>query len=626
VSAIFQFPFVFGVPVLPASRVIAVDPGSRCVKVVLAEVFLKRVRILRREILDLPGPGVAEGEVKGGVAARLAELLHGMGEYPIAIALPQHVSISQVIDLPPVGREAVGRLIQNEAYKLAGLSQSKVAFDHAPMTPYGRHEHSFWVTLSQENEVEAVMLRLGLVRENLCGVTSAGNGLITSYLALFPETGATVVVDLGMRCTTVAILYEGQGVHVTSFALGNELFLDAIAGAHACGSAEAERQQRERNLLSGPDAVAAYVESVDNWRQELTRLVQEWLMDHGNLRQSLDSMQFVLTGGVAGTPGFMGCLNRHRSAPVFGPWPEEPAKSRGPQLYPGAFAVAEGVARQALGRASQPASLLPMDLRQVWRRQRVAHIIQSVTFFCLLLVTGLLAFGSWQKLALAVRKTELQQTVEMAYQRTRRIERLVHEYAVDYDRIRPVLEREQHTVSLLQSLAQIQQVRSNRSYWYVLFADQQSYFNTPVAGAPDTLTTNSFIGPLLTPSEITVAPATNRLVARAGFVAELCIPEEGEAMRSTLSQIVAALKQNPRFKNVDSVPTEQRRPVADPKSLLPEHHFALYLELATNQFQHALLPSSNAPPAAPKTPAWMTPAPAGFGRPGAPPARPDYIP
>lgn len=585
--ALFQFPFVFGVPVLPASRVIAIDAGSQHLKVVLAERFLSRERILRRECLEAPKPGASPAEA-AEANAKLAALIKEWGAYPVALTLPQHVTISQVIDLPPVEGDAVARLVQNEAYKLAGLSQSKVSFDHAPLEPFGRHQHAYWITLCQENEVNALVERLGLARADLCDATSAGNALIAAYLALFPDTSATVVVDLGLRSTTVAILYEGQGVHVAAFALGNEMFLETIGSARRCSLDEAARLQLESDLFGGPEALPAVCALAGSWRQELFRIVQEWLDEQPQLRLQTDSFQFVLTGEAAASPGFISYLNRSSGVPVFGPWPE-PAVAGRP---PGWYAVAEGAARQALGKSAQPASLLPMDLRGIWKKQHAAQILQSVTFFFLLATAALLGLGFWQKVSLENRKQELQAQANSALQRARRIESLQRQFQADYHRLHPLLERQQATLDTLQALAALQETRSNRSFWYVLFADQQSYFGSSTLQTNEPPPTNvvGLIGPL--PLEPPVP--TNR-ITRAGFIAELCIPEEGEAMRRTRSQLVTALKQNPRFKNVDTMPAEQRRPLAEPKVLLPnpERHVALFLELATNEFLVAAAPATN---------------------------------
>jgi hypothetical protein len=112
-------------------------------------------------------------------------------------------------------------------------------------------------------------------------------------------------------------------------------------------------------------------------------------------------------------------------------------------------------------------------------------------------------------------------------------------------------------------------VRSNRSFWYVLFADPTSYFagtTLPVAA------TN------LTNVAVSLFP-TNASPPRREFVAEMCIPQEGEEMRRTLSQVVGELGRNPLFARVDVLPAERRRTNVDAKVLLTNRHFGLAMEL-----------------------------------------------
>ena len=76
--------------------------------------------------------------------------------------------------------------------------------------------------------------------------------------------------------------------------------------------------------------------------------------------------------------------------------------------------------------------------------------------------------------------------------------------------------------------------------------------------------------------------ATN-LALPHGFITEVCLPEQGEAMRRSLSQLVNDLKQSQLFQNVDSLAADRRRNLVDPAVLLPEH-FTLVLELPQARF------------------------------------------
>ena len=153
-----------------------------------------------------------------------------------------------------------------------------------------------------------------------------------------------------------------------------------------------------------------------------------------------------------------------------------------------------------------------------------------------------------------------------------------------YDELRPLFERQQATVDTLQSLALLQAARSNRTLWYVLIADQQSYF-----AQPPTLTTTNKPPAGRGGLEFAVRrhELTNASPARPGLIAELCVPEDADAARSTLSLVVNNLKKSPVFERVDLLSEDLRRSLADPKVILPERHFALALDFATTEFQAA---------------------------------------
>ena len=157
--------------------------------------------------------------------------------------------------------------------------------------------------------------------------------------------------------------------------------------------------------------------------------------------------------------------------------------------------------------------------------------------------------------------------------------------ATEYQRLQPALELERYALDTLEALHAIQQARTNRSLWFVLFADQPTYFT---AGIRET---NS-----PAPNEIVSVPS-NPPLARRGFVAELCIPEDPDAARRTLSQVVNELKQHRVFRNVDTLPAEARRPLAEPKLLLADKCFSLSLELIESAFPPTLLNAEKPGPA-----------------------------
>jgi hypothetical protein len=81
---------------------------------------------------------------------------------------------------------------------------------------------------------------------------------------------------------------------------------------------------------------------------------------------------------------------------------------------------------------------------------------------------------------------------------------------------------------------------------------------------------------------------TNSSPAKPGLIAELSVPEEPEAARVALSQIVKELKQQKLFSKVDLLSEDLRRNLADPKVTIPERDFVLSLDFAETEFQRPL--------------------------------------
>ena len=92
----------------PLRRVLVVDAGSRCLKLALVERCLGRLRILREQAIDLQAEGlVSADEITAHLHATVAE----WGRPPVALTLPQHLSTSQLIDLPAAAESGISAVI-----------------------------------------------------------------------------------------------------------------------------------------------------------------------------------------------------------------------------------------------------------------------------------------------------------------------------------------------------------------------------------------------------------------------------------------------------------------------------------------------------------------------------------
>jgi hypothetical protein len=110
----------------PLRRVLALDAGSRCLKLLLAESDFGRLQIRKEELVDLHAEGLVSAEE---IKSHLQTLFHEWGRPPLALVLPQHLSISQVIDLPLAPESEVRKLIEGETVKLSGVSETRIVYD-----------------------------------------------------------------------------------------------------------------------------------------------------------------------------------------------------------------------------------------------------------------------------------------------------------------------------------------------------------------------------------------------------------------------------------------------------------------------------------------------------------------
>lgn len=547
---------------------IAIDPGSHAIKVLLVEQMLGRPKILQRRAIDLPEEGLLTPEE---FSQHLHEVLREIGPHPIAIPLPQTQTISVVVDVP-IGPEAEqARHIEDEIVRISGLSEAAMVTDHIRLRPYGRHTNPYWVTLCQEPEISTRYARLGLDQEDLCEVTTEANALMAAYRLLDLAHDQVVLVDMGATRTVVAILHQGQGVYAASFMTGSAAFTAAIARHRGCSPEVAETLKRSTNLLAGPETVPPLRAAVEAWHQEVTQSFREWLDDHRELELKPEDFRFVLAGGGAQQPGLTDYLRR-LAGHAFMPWPVGPGEER-EDAPSGSLAVAFGAAAQALGCNPQPASLLPLAHREGWRSHRRLHVLQSVNASLLGLLLIILLIGTWQQYSLLRTKRALLNRTQQAIEKATSTASFARRLVSQYEREQPALESQRRTLDTLHVLSLLQQARSNRTSWLVSFADPVTYYTTLQQGVTNPA-----------PAMTNLISGTNASSLRPSLIAEWCIPEDSEAQRRTLGSIVNFLKSDTNFTNVDLVSADRVRPIVDPKVIIAGKVFSLSLELGTNIF------------------------------------------
>jgi Tfp pilus assembly PilM family ATPase len=551
-------------PLQAANRIIAIDAGTHSIKVLLAERKHENVEVIRQEIINLQEEKLMTPEE---IAASIDPILAGMGEYPIALAIPSHIPHSQVLDLSSAS-EGVRQLIEAETSKNRDLRDSAVVFDCSKLLPFGRHQNAFWVTLCKEGDIYKQISRLGLPLEDVCEVLSSPAALSIAYRKSRTANQQAVLVDIGATTTLVTIIFAGQAVHAATIPIAGNMVTEAISSAKGIGIEAAEQLKHGKNLLVGADALSSVCNIIDGWRTEVEKILSDWLRDNPEVASKTSAFEYVLSGGGSTQGGLIEYLNQ-RDGTKYVPWPNS-AETQ-PTAESDRFAIARGTAWHVLGRTPEAGSLLPTALRAAWNRNRIHQRFLTVAAFLVFLGFIALAFGTWQKLSLIANKKDIVTQADLALHEAEVIDGVERELFQKYEHVRPVLKSQQQTIEMLNTLSLLEKSRTNRGLWYVLFADYDSY----TAGR----------------TRIVTNALSDSTGPRNAFVAELCLQQEGESMRSTLGQVVSELKQASMFRSVDTLPVDSRKDIANSKVLIPDRHFALSLELADDSFQKPIAPS-----------------------------------
>lgn len=564
----------------PLRRVLAVDAGTRCIRLLLMESHFGRLRVLRQDALDLQQEGLVATEE---LQAHLQKTLAQWGRPPIALVLPQAVAVSQIVDLTPVPDAEARKHIEDETIKLAGVSESALVYDFVRVAPQVDGRQSFWVTFCQESEIQNRITQLGLDREDFREITTAANALLTVWLAAPHRRRDAVLVHSGAQGTTVVVIRQGTGVFAASFPMGGDFFTRVVARLKRCSNEAAEAAKLSSNLLAGAQALPGFAEIVDGWAAELKRQLAEWRNSHPQTAGEPARYELIASGGTFEQPGLL----EHLAATAGLQLQRWPTHDTAETLLPAmGFEIALGAGLQALGLSPQPVSLLPANRRAIWRQRLGRQRLEFANAVLLILCFLALGFGLWRKVSLIQRKQQLLAKVQAGLETVQANTALTSDLLNSYETMRPVFEQQQNTVDTLQSLSLLQQARSNGTPWLVLVADQQTYFGHPATLAG----TNRPAGPPLVDLEsgARYRESTNPAPARPGLIAELCVPGTADGARQTLGLMVSSLKRSPTFARVDLLSEDLRRSLANTNVLVRDRHFAFALDFATTEFQSPL--------------------------------------
>ncbi len=586
-----RLPPPFPQQLLPTAfrRLLVIDPGSRCLKILVVDASFNRLRIAHRETIDLGDEDLAPEELRQQLRGIVPEL----GSHQLAVIMPQERCIAQIVDLPPTNALETKRLIEAEATRLSGLADTAMQHGFTKLKPFGRYQNPYWLALCKAEDVDSRLDALAFAEgvppnddwtaNAVSEVTPTAQALFAASLGIPTMPTSAVLVDMGANTTVVGILVEGQGVFATTLAVGANRFTEKLASLTSCSRERAEEIKSSQNVFKGENTVGGLGKVAEEWHQGVKRAIGEWLEDNPELGLSPGTLPVYLCGGGARQEGLFEVLNEVGSL-EFRPWP--PLSNTESEASMAQYWPAYGLALLAVGGGPAPLSLLPAEQREQRNRNRLWRRIQTANVLIILTLALLLAFGTWQKARLLAKKRYMKTQAEAALQTGQTMDTLWRRLDAEYERIQPVLTRQRQTMEALQALSTVQQPRTNKSYWYLLFGDSTSYATGVPVTPPGTnapATTNLVTLPAVI--------ATNAPPARREFIVELCIPQEGDEARRILNQVVTDLKQSKLFSKVDALPPERKRSLVDARLVLTNHVFAVAMEMSPKD----ILPLASSP-------------------------------
>ena len=572
---------------LAAHRLAVIDPGRHGLKVLVAESSLGHLRVLHRQTVNLPDEGVLEAD---DLRQHLEVVLPELGRHEVALVLPQHRTITQTLDLPADAETEPGTFLAAEARRLSGLAAEAIIVSFTPLLPYANRARPHLLTFCKQEEVANLINRYVPAAADsateqeagpLVEITTTAQALFAASRALRPVPENAVLVDLGAQETVVAILFGGQGVFATSFEGGSQQFTQALAESRPLTPEAAEALKRTQNLFQGAEAVEAVARTAENWHAQLRRALAEWQEDFPELQLPPGGLPVYLCGGGAAQPGLIEFLN-HLGQLRFQRWPGMTEEAMGEPMD--AYWVAYGAARVALGRQPRPLSLLPVEFRKRRRLQRAWEGLQAIIVAFLAVTLVLLVAGTWQKARLLQRKRELMTRTSAVLESAKTVAELAQRVEAGYASIDPLVYRQRQTLEVLQTWAAVNQVRTNNDFWFVLFGDTTSYQTGTTLPQPATNQTGSLSAPSGAPTP-----------SRSEFIAEICIPQEGDAARRVLNQTLATLKRQRIFSSVDALPAERKREWVDPRVFISNRVFGVAMEWAPAEWPRPFLATTDRP-------------------------------
>ncbi|MFH0963498.1 MAG: type IV pilus assembly protein PilM [Planctomycetota bacterium] len=388
------------------------DIGQGALKAVRAQVAEDRIEILAFDRIEYP-PSAVESETDRDSAIRqaLATFLgrHEVGKDLIFASTSAHNALVRFIKLPPVDRKNLPNLIRYEAHQQIPFPLDEVIWDYEAL------DRGFMP--GEEIEVGIFAMRKEVIHRYLSNLTLVNlevEVLQVSPLALYnfvayempPETGATVVLDIGADDTDLVIVSRERVWTRTLPIAGNDLTV-AVGRRFEIPFEKAE-------VLKKKASKSKYMREIyDAMKPALKGLIDEVQRSIGfykGLHPETRIERLLALGNAFKLPGMGKFLMNNLQYPVVrlgGLQKFAINNAAGLDVYREnamSFAVALGLAAQGVGKGSVRTNLLPKEIinRRIIRRKKYAAVAATAAVGGFVLMSYLNTAAALAKLGGAV--------------------------------------------------------------------------------------------------------------------------------------------------------------------------------------------------------------------------------
>lgn len=480
------------------------------------------------------------------------------------IILPHQVTISQWMDLDSSQPDQLENRLEEQTRQLVGLGESKIVVDYVQAPSPDPDRSAYWITYCQESEVHKIIQEFGLKNVAICDVVADADALAAG-LQTSPEiSGEWLMLDVRDGGTSTIVFEGAHPRYCSFFPIGNEMAKEQetrSAGPIRVGIRNEFKGLESLRIRKGIPEIAS------EWTRDINRAWQEYrasiLNDH---QSSALTCPVILLADSPVFPAWETAVREKLQVSFLKTesiWPEPVAN-----LQPDEWRHWGAVLATHRKKVKVP-SLLPESVKAAWNEKQIGIICRSLALLSCVFAMVVMLVAVFQKGLLWKMKTELIEEVKDVELRFDQSLVVLRRLKQEYRMLQPLIQVEQDTYTAIEILGSMQHIRTNKNAWMVLLADQDSYYAND-----DLSSTNT------TPSSnIDLSNRTNRVNMHRGFILELVLKSEGEAMRQELADVVTFLRDQDFLFNADILPADTRRPLVDPKLLIQDRHFAVSMEM-----------------------------------------------